>query len=237
MSERQGAPAAAENLDTVASTRVFFGHQSVGQNVLDGVRELYETSGRAAPAIQDALIGENERPVSKIDDFAMQMRDGIGEQVDVAMMKLCYIDITPDTDVEDLFDTYRTTITGLERDLPHVTFVHVTTPLMTEPSRLSSLRARLTGSTRFGPAENATRERLNSLIRRAYAGAQLFDLAAVESTTPTGERVRGVHDGAPYYALHDGYASDNGHLNAVGARAAASAWVASVARAARRAKA
>jgi hypothetical protein len=226
----------ADDLATMASARVFFGHQSVGQNVLDGVRGVYESHGQQPPPVQDAFIGENEDPLSKIEDFAARMRAGLGDQVDVAMMKLCYIDITTQTDVDALFETYRTTMAGLERDLPTVTFVHVTAPLMTEPSRLSSVKARLTGSTRYGPAENATRERLNRLVRREYADRHLFDLAAVESTTPTGSRVGGQHDGTDYYALHDGYASDNGHLNATGAQVAATAWIATVARAARQAK-
>jgi hypothetical protein len=238
MTDHQGAPphVPTDDLSTVAATRVFFGHQSVGQNVLDGVRGIYEESGQPAPAIQDAFIGENEHPLSKIEDFAARMRAGLGEQVDVAMMKLCYIDISTQTDVGTLFQTYRTTIAGLQQDLPHVTFVHVTAPLMTEPGRLSSIRARITGSTRFGPAENANRERLNALIRGEYADRYLFDLAAVESTTPAGDRVAGTHDDERYYALHDGYATDNGHLNPTGARAAAAAWLTTVARAARRTK-
>ena len=223
----------ADDLDILASTRVFFGHQSVGQNVLEGVRELYADHEQPAPVVKDAFIGENEKPLRKIEDFDATMRSAGGEDVDVAMMKLCYIDITPQTDVEALFDTYRTTLAALDKDLPTVQFVHVTVPLMTEPGSLSRLKARLTGNERFGPAENVMRERLNTLIRREYAGGHLFDLAAVESTTPDGARVSGTHRGTTYYALHDGYASDNGHLNQVGARTAATAWLTTVAAAAR----
>ena len=57
-------------------------------------------SSRTCPAGQDggfvrhAFIGENGKPLLKIQDFDARMRSGIGEQVDVAMMKLCYVDIT-----------------------------------------------------------------------------------------------------------------------------------------------
>ena len=95
--------------------------------------------------IGHAFIGENEKPLLKIEDFDAKMRSGIGEQVDVAMMKLCYVDITSDTDVDALFATYRETIAALERDFPKVTFVHVTVPLMTEQGLLSKLKSRLTG--------------------------------------------------------------------------------------------
>jgi hypothetical protein len=227
-------PVSPDDLARVADARVFFGHQSVGQNVLDGVRAVYEESSRPAPPIEDALIGANGQPVRKIEDFDSRMRAGIGDRVDVAMMKLCYVDIDARTDVESLFETYRSTMAALEKDLPGVAFVHVTTPLTTEPGRLASLKARLTGSQPYGPAENANRERLNALLRREYSGHVLLDLAAVESTTPSGERVGGEIGGGRYYALYDGYASDDGHLNPDGAKVAAAAWLAAVAGAVRR---
>jgi hypothetical protein len=229
---RAAAPPSADDLDLVARTRTFFGHQSVGQDVLDGVAALYAAAGRPAPPVEDTRIGANEHPLGKIEDFAARLRAGAAERVDVAMMKLCYIDIAADTDAASLFDAYRTTLAVLERDLPHLTFVHVTVPLTTEPGGLARLRARLTGGRPYGPAENAARERLNALIRQEY-GARLFDLAAVESTRPDGSRVTGEHGEVPYHALHDGYASDSGHLNEAGARAAAAAWVSAVADAAR----
>lgn len=217
---------------TAPEPRVFFGHQSVGQDVLDGVRRLARR-GAPVPAIQDALIGQNEDPLAKIADFDARVRGGIGQQVDVAMMKLCYIDVTAATDVPALFDTYRTTMSALERDHPEVAFVHVTVPLTTERGGLTRLRAKLTGNTRYGAEENVVRERLNSLIRAEYAADRLFDLAAVESTRPDGTRVGGRRDESDYFALYDGYASDLGHLNATGAEVAAAAWLATVTRAAR----
>jgi hypothetical protein len=218
-------------LAELVATSAFFGHQSVGQNVLDGVRSL-ANRGEAVPEIEDAYLGENENPLSKIEDFDARLRSGLAEHLDVAMMKLCYIDVTARTDVDALFESYRTTLSALARDYPDVTFVHVTVPITAELTRMSRLRARLTGNDRYGPDENVARERLNALIRADSAGGQLFDLAAVESTRPDGTRVTGRHGGSDYFALHDGYASDLGHLNAAGAEVAAAAWLAAVARAA-----
>ena len=174
---------------------------------------------------------QNEKPLVKIGDFNAKLRSGIGEQADVAMMKLCYVDIMSDTDADALLTRYRETIAALERDFPKATFVHVTVPLMTEQGSLSKLKSLLTGSGRFGPAENAARERLNALIRRDYAGGHLYDLAAIESTAPDGSRATGTYQGQPYYRLYDGYASDSGHLNGEGARVAASGWLQAVAQA------
>jgi hypothetical protein len=234
-----------DDLAKVSRTRVFFGHQSVGMNVLDGVAGVYSAHGMAAPPIElegtrpgpdggfvcHASLGENQKPLGKIRDFDAKTRSGIGQQVDVAMMKLCYVDITADADLGALFAAYQGTIAALERDFPEVTFVAATVPLMTEQGQLSKLKSRLTGSGRFGPAENAARERLNALIRRDYAGGHLYDLAAIESTAPDGSRATGTYQGQRYYRLHDGYASDSGHLNGEGARVAATAWLQAVAQA------
>jgi hypothetical protein len=235
-------------LEKAARTRVFFGHQSVGMNILDGVAPVFSAHGVQAPPIEQrrtatdaaggfvahALIGQNTDPLQKVQDFDAVIRGGMGEQVDVAVMKFCYIDITPDTDVEALFATYRDTITGLEKDYPRVTFIKATVPLTTEPGTLGRIKQRLSGNTGYGRAANATRERLNELIRREYPADHLFDLAAVESSTPQGARVSGRHQGQPYFALYSGYASDSGHLGPDGSQRAATAWLAAVARASSR---
>jgi hypothetical protein len=234
-----------DDLARVSRTGVFFGHQSVGMNVLYGVPGIYAAHGMTAPPIeQDAarpgpgggflghsFIGENEQPLLKIADFDAKMRSGIGQQVDVAMMKLCYIDIMSDTDVTALFARYRETVAALARDFAKVIFVHVTVPLTTEQGSLSRLKGLLTGSRRLGPGENAARERVNDLIRREYAADHLFDLAAGESTAPDGSRVMGTYQGQRYYQLYEAYASDSGHLNGAGARAAAAAWLKAIAHA------
>jgi hypothetical protein len=233
------------DLAKVSRTTVFFGHQSVGVNILDGVGSVYAAHGMPTPVIEEgatdpgrdggfidhAFIGENRNPLLKIQDFAAKLRSGLGQHVDVAMMKLCYVDVTSDVDVEALFAKYYEIIAALERGFPKVAFVHVTVPLTTEQGELSKLKARLTGSSRYGPAENASRERLNALIRREYAGNRLFDLAAVESTAPDGSRADGMYDGQQYYRLYDGYAFDYGHLNREGGRLAATAWLKAIARA------
>ncbi|MGO9926585.1 MAG: hypothetical protein ACLPLP_10755 [Mycobacterium sp.] len=81
--------------------------------------------------------------------------------------------------------------------------------------------------------ENVARERLNALIRREYGGRHLFDLAAIESTKPDGTRVSGRYDSQGYFGLYDGYASDVGHLNAVGSKIAATDFLDAIAQASR----
>lgn len=234
-----------DDLDAVSSRRVFFGHQSVGMNILDAVPGVYAVRGLRAPPIEfgdscpdqdsglirHAFIGQNERPRLKIGDFDAKVRSGIGERADVALMKFCYADITTETDADALFAEYRETLDFLRRDFPGVAFLHVTVPLMARRGRLPELKGRLTGNhLRHGAAENAARERLNVLIRREYRSRDVFDLAAIESTGPDGGRAAGTYRGQRFYHLHDDYASDPGHLNVDGARIAAEGWLRSIAR-------
>ena len=243
---------ATANLTAVARTRVFFGHQSVGMNVLEAVPGIYADHGVSAPPIEQGrtepganggfiahqFIGENEKTLLKLEDFDRTMRGGMGRQVDVALMKFCYVDITTSTDVDALFARYRDTMAALERDFPDVTFIHVTVPLTTEPGLFTELKIRL--KTLLGRRDgrgqpaNVARERLNALIRGEYAGRHLFDLAAIESTKPDGTRVSGRYDNQRYFALYDGYATDMAFLNAVGSKIAATAFLEAIAQASRK---
>ena len=242
------------NLTAVARTRMFFGYQSVGMNVLDAVPAVYADHGVSAPPVEQGRAepgpdggfiayksideGVIDAGKTALGDFDRAMRGGMGRQVDVALMNLCWGDVFSDTDVDALFARYRDTMAALERDFPNVTFIHVTVPLITEPGLFTELKTwvkTLLGrrDVRGQPA-NVTRERLNALIRGEYAGRHLFDLAAIESTKPDGTRVSGHYDNQGYFALYDGYASDMASLNAVGAKIAATAFLEAIAQASRK---
>jgi hypothetical protein len=236
----------ASDLDAIRRTRVFFGHQSVGDNILDGIRAVYTENGsdpltvvdgRHPPGTEggfvlETAIGDNGDPVGKIADFDTVMRSGLAEHIDVAVMKLCYIDIAPGTDVHEVFDTYSSTMAALEKDFPTVTFVKTTVPITAQPSGIDQVKQRIRGQGSYGLGANAARQRLNALIRAAYADDHLLDIAAAESRTPEGTRVGGTYGDDPYYALYSGYALDEGHLNEEGSVRVATAWLAAVAGAA-----
>ncbi|NLH69548.1 MAG: hypothetical protein GX454_05125 [Brooklawnia sp.] len=231
-------------LVTASERRIFFGHQSVGKNVLSGVPEVYDAAQLPVPTIVDvgdgfvvpgepdqpvlahASIGKNGDPLGKLADFDARMRAGLASQVDVAVMKFCYLDITGETDVEALFEQYRRTLADLERDYPEVTFLHVTTPLKTEPIDLKWRLKEMLGR----PNDNAAREGYNALMRAEYGDDVLLDLAAIEATTPDGSLTVVSHDGQQHLALAPENASDSGHLNAAASVVAADRFLAMVGR-------
>lgn len=237
-----------EDLVTVSDTRVFFAHQSVGGNILDGVPAVFESHGLAVPQVGElesaqtgdwlvhTRVGENGDPLGKIREFDAAVRDGLGEEIDVAILKLCYSDVLADTDLDEVFAAYTDTLEALERDYPDVAFVAATVPLSIKRSLVGTVKEWVGRGDRYGPEHNLAREKLNARLRAEYAEAgQLFDIASIESTTPDGERITGEYDGELYYSLDRAWAKDPGHLNADGAKAAADGFLAVVAQSVRNA--
>lgn len=213
----------------VASQRVLFAHQSVGANVLEGLSDLTQSAlpvreGRAAadlaqPGLVHTRIGTNELPLTKLADFEAVLAATEG-RVDVALLKLCYVDIDARTDVDALFEAYVAMHERLRARYPRVTFVPVTVPLTVVASGPKAwLKAQLTGAPRWGAEENAARHRFNTRLRARFVGQPLFDLAALEATRPdgSGERFAGVP------ALAPAWTDDGQHLNARGRRHVAEA--------------
>lgn len=216
----------------LTSRRIYFGHQSVGQNLLDGVRQvadnlrLIEDDTAAAlqqPGIAHSRIGKNRDPKSKIDAFAAVMHNGIGNVADIAFFKLCYVDVTADTDVHQLFNHYAKTMTALRSTYPRTTFMHVTVPLTIAPPVWRLLAGRVLNRPVHSVADNIVRNRYNDLVRRAYAGNEaLFDLALHEVNG------RGIVRGdarGHFWALDSRLTDDGGHLNAEGRRTVATAFL------------
>ncbi|HYO55974.1 SGNH/GDSL hydrolase family protein [Archangium sp.] len=231
---------ARAGLEKLSRRRVFFGHQSVGGNLLDGVRQL-SSPGSPAPRIVEvsdpstplapgtlahAMVGHNEQPETKIAHFEKLVDGGMAKGADVAFFKFCYIDFNSATDAKALFEKYRATLAGLKARHPGVTFVHATVPLTTVQRGAKAWLKEWMGRPVWGVGENVTREAFNALLRQTYAGKEpLFDLAALESTRPDGTPETYELNGRSYPAMVPEYSDDGGHLNAAGQARLASAFV------------
>lgn len=225
-------PRLRAELEAVSKMSVFFGHQSVGGNLLDGVRRLaaeqgvpLEVAERApgAAGFSHSYVGANGDPAGKIQAFARAV-DG-GKASDVALMKLCYVDFHAGTDPAAIFAAYQASVGELRKRHPGTTFVHVTAPLTTIQGGWKPLVKRLLGR-ETSYAENARREAFNALVRAAYAGKEpLFDLARLESTRPDGSPETVEWNGKQLPVLVAAYTDDGGHLNAAGQDRIARAFV------------
>lgn len=231
--------ASRETLATVADARVLFAHHSVGGNVLSGLPAVYQAHDLTAPKFVDLSdaepgdnlihlrIGQNGDPLGKITEFDSLIRSGLGDELDVAVLKLCYVDIRRDADINGVFTAYRDTYARLQQDYPSVRFVAATVPLQVKRGPLGTLKSWVGRGDTLGSEHNAAREELNALLRAEYADTNLlFDIASIESTTQGGDRVTGRHDGATYFALNKAYAADAGHLNDIGSAVVAESLLA-----------
>lgn len=216
---------------------IYFGHQSVGYNILDGIRDLArdcpslalnisETSDLRtlrAPFLAHSRIGRNGQPVSKVEDFSNAFRQRGEPAVDIAFMKFCYTDFTELADVSSAFRSYAETLAALKKSSPRTMFVHVTTPLTAPVNPLKvfvkNVLKRALGKPVTGYESKRAIAAFNELIRNTYLGKEpVFDLASIESTHADGTRVMSREVGTVVYSLAPEYTFDGGHLNEKGRR-------------------
>src|SRR4051794_6853326 len=131
------------DLRTAATTKIFFAHQSVGYNLMEAVPGVFHRDSMPPPAVIEtrtappgpgifhSRIGRNGDPRGKITEFDRIMRSGLAARVDVAILKLCYVDFAAGTDVSALVAAYRDTLAALAREYPGTAFVAATVPLTT----------------------------------------------------------------------------------------------------------
>lgn len=234
------SPAALDQqLAAMASKRIYFGHQSVGANILDGIKDVAELSPGATlriiassdpaslsgPGLFESPVGENGDPESKNEAFARVLEKGMGAQGGIAFYKYCYVDFSATTDVQKVFASYRQHIDALKAKYHALRIVHVTVPLtMVEPAGKAWVKALLGRET--ARDANIRRNEFNRLVRETYRDDPIFDLAEIESTHPDGSRAFFTTRGQAVYTLCPEYTTDGGHLNAIGRRRAAEKLIA-----------
>jgi hypothetical protein len=232
-----------DQLEQLSKKRIFFAHQSVGQNLVDGMTRLafdehvmlrvvpYKPGTLSEPGLVHAQNGANGDPESKLKGFGELLAQA--GDADLAAMKLCYVDFTPDTDAEALFKKFKAAHQDAKQKHPAVRLMVITTPLTTVQRGFKASLKNALGGGAYGERENVKRHQFNELLRKEYQGKEpFFDLAALEagsgSAACTFER-----DGQTWPCLRDEITDDGGHLNANGQRQLATAWVAALAEALR----
>ena len=226
-----------QQIQSVMTKRIFFGHQSVGDNILQGIRDLMasdprlkinlvsSTEPRSIPgfAFIEAHVGVNRNPKSKTEAFTEVIDKGFGAEGGIAFYKYCYIDFGPKTDVEQVFADYREATLALKEKYPSLVLLHSTVPLTAE-DRAQSAKEAIKNQLRriLGREPNTKRNRFNELLKQEYQGKDpVFDLAEVESTRSDASRSYFLYGFKKIYTLAPEYTTDGGHLNGLGRRKAA----------------
>jgi hypothetical protein len=233
------AAVSADDVAVVRSQRILFGHQSVGNNILMGMRELTEDM-HIAPLnivgvrelnpdsdnfICDVSVGKNHAPYTKLDAFEEIVDGPLGQSLDIALMKLCYVDVGQDTDVGALVSAYKNRITELRSRHPDIVFVYMTVPLRARSAGWKRFIKSILGYDNRADREAIKRSEFNTLLLSECAGDPVFDLAKVESTFGDGTRESFEHEGKTVYTLVEQYTDDGGHLNQLGRQLVARAFL------------
>lgn len=220
----------------LSKIKILFGHQSVGYNIIDGMRDIIKENSNVILNIVETRdlskekkgtffhtkVGKNKFPKTKLTDFAEIIENGNG--IDIAFVKFCYVDLMKDSDPKDIFDAYKTAMTSLKEKYPNTKFVHVTVPLISirEKSFKTWIKEKLGRKINWGYEGNIIRNRYNELLRNEYKGKEpVFDLALVESTKEDGQYESFQIAGQTYHAMVPNFSDDRGHLNEIGRKKAA----------------
>jgi len=222
----------------LAEKRIFFGHKSVGANIVDGINNvikqhdyiklnIIETSNPAdfrQPIFAHSSVGRNTEPDSKIESFRDIMNSGVGEKVDIAFFKFCFVDVRRDAKPREILDDYKALMQDMEGRYPQTRFLHVTIPLTSGPrgvkGRSKEYVKLLIGRPRTGDLDaNAMRQNYNTLLNDAYSETRdVFDLALIESVNPSGLGCYSDKGTQKVPVLAPEYTEDGGHLNDQGSR-------------------
>ena len=217
-------------IQKIKNHRILFAHHSVGENILDGLKTLAKKTGvdlkieqidtvplTANSKFVDFSPGQNTNPKSKIDAFAEQIKNLNSDFIpEIAFLKFCYIDFSPDTNVEEILAYYKKNLATLKNKKPKITFIHCTVPLTIRPNDLKNRIKRLLGMQVWEDASNISRTKFNDMLYKTFPGDPIFDIARIESTHTDGSRTEFMHKGKTHYSLVQEYTSDGGHLNTLG---------------------
>ena len=218
----------------LAEKRIFFGHQSVGYNIIDGITDIInerdyiklnvieaqEPSAFDQPVLAHSQVGMNTKPFSKIKRFVEIMEAGVGSKVDIGFFKFCYVDIIRDSDPQEIFDGYSDALDELKNRYTNTKFLHVTVPIRSvskgAKKYLKQTVKLLIGKPGFFE-DNMIRRKYNDMLNNAYLNTGLFfDLAHIESVNASGFGCYALKEAEKVSVMAPEYTEDGGHLNSLG---------------------
>jgi hypothetical protein len=212
----------------LSQQKIYFGHQSVGYNMVDGMEMILKENpniqldirkGKDLNLFKNPVFahdnnGSNGDPKSKIDDFYNTVKK-IGSSIDIAGFKFCYVDVEKGTNVNDLFSYYKKQMKEIALNHPDLTLIHYTVPLKSLQSGPKGLIKKILGKD-IGVEDNMVRNEFNDLLRKEYRDQVVFDIAKIESTFTDGKRSFSEVDGKKVYTMVPTYTNDGGHLSQKG---------------------
>ncbi len=216
----------------LASRKIYFGHQSVGFDILQGMQELMAeypfiklniSENIDHPEMKSGIflhsrVGKNVNPVSKINAFNDILSGGLGEKLDIAGFKFCFVDFETSENNHSVLERYVACMKSMQNKFPRLTVIHFTVPLMAiQLSWKDKIKKILGKKIDDNSLGNIARNEYNEILKKHLGKeAPLFDLAKIESTYPDGSRCTFQRGGKTYFSMVPEYTYDGGHLTKLG---------------------
>lgn len=222
-----------EKWEQLSHKRIYFGHQSVGFNIIDGIEKvlvlhptikLVIVETRQNDLLDKGIfahfrVGKNTNPFTKIDDFVDVIGNELDKPPDIAFFKFCYVDVPDNVAVNKLFEQYKVKTEALKKEHPNLTIIHFTMPLRTQLFSWKTKLKKFIGKESWELAENIKRNNYNKLLLKEYKGRQpIFDIASYQATLQNGSKAFFKYNGEQILYMQDSYSSDGGHLNSLGSQ-------------------
>lgn len=223
--------AARNKLGHLSRSKVFFGHKSVGDNIISGIDHLcrinpnlniniIETKNLTRSDtgyLAHAHLGQNKDPLSKTREFVETIKSNLDQPPDIAIHKYCYVDITSESDIRYIFREYREYMDSLIELYPNVIFAHSTVPLTTIQTGPKAWIKKAINKRPYGIDDNIARNKYNEILLDTYGHTgRVFDLAKHEAMHSSGEHEHFKNDNTLYKCLNPALTDDGGHLNSIG---------------------
>lgn len=217
----------------LATKKIYFAHQSVGMNIIDGIQLIMKDNPEIQISIKEisdgadfnngmlghSLIGKNMEPDTKLDEFKENLKTKLRGKVDVAALKFCYVDIDENTESNELFERYKSGVEELKKHYPDIEIIHFTVPLTAIQTGPKAWIKKIIGRPVGGVGSNIKRNDYNALLKAEYLGKDpVLDIAGIESTLPDGTKTVFKKDDKTYESLAPVYTTDGGHLNDIGSK-------------------
>jgi len=216
----------------LSTKNIYFGHQSVGSNIIDGIKDLMNENKNIKLRIVElsddidlkggmfihSRIGKNHEPVTKLDAFSKILESDIGKKIDIAMFKFCYVDVTDKTNITQLFENYRKTIKEIKQKHPSVKVIMFTVPLQITSVTYKTKFKQMTGiGDLWEYKDNLKRNQFNKMIISEFSDNELiFDIASYEAMMSDHNYQTFEFEKKKYFSLNPEYTNDGSHLNELG---------------------
>jgi hypothetical protein len=214
-------------LEKLSKKRIYYGHRSIGNNIITGIRDLMKENSQIKFNIikpgdrvnhkegffMHSMISQNASPKSIADDYEKLMSEVSGEYFDIVFIR--YTPFYDKSDLKDIFADYKETLRLLKNKYPKTIFVHGTFPLNRSKTSWKTWIKKIFGKKDIWEYEqNIKVNEFNKLLRKEYyAKEPFFDIAKFQSTYPNGKRSTFTKDGKTYFHTVSDYTYDGVHLN------------------------